>query len=307
MSFQRKIARKQMMARAKERKNDGPTNNSRTDAIIDFLESSPSMAREVYRHLSVIQSVAGVAISPMELCFPFVHVENEAWIRELSILEQEDRLYARNGYLSGRPMLTKDLAENAPFLREQIASEMKAGIRERPEKQATAVVFHADGTAEFFFFRLATPSKPETAEEVSHGEDTSVSFGLGHHEDALLLHVGDMSERRGHAGENGLVDEGDGAAGVLALDAELDDVRAVVVADQDGGEGLADHGDRVALRVSFLEVGDAVGGLAARQRAGLGEHPDLLAQHLLQSHIARIHHLNLLLSHVSTTDFQDQW
>lgn len=191
MSFQRKIKRAQEKAQAKTRKSEGyVSTHEHTDAIIDHLEGSKEVASYVWGVLRNIQGVVKQLVPPMAICIPIVHVEAQEWFDHLKIKDAQNRVYARNGYLAGDPITVKDLYEEAHFLRDQIKSEALQGARARPDKQSTAVVFHKDGSAEFFFFELATFPGGVVAEEVSHGDDTSVNFGLGPRHDQLgALHL----------------------------------------------------------------------------------------------------------------------
>jgi hypothetical protein len=178
MSFERKIRRK-----AEKKRIKGETGfhgkNEFTDKIIDFLEGSAEVARVFAESARFVAKESGVLIGPMDLCLPIVHVENQEWTKFFGIEAGQFRAYARDGYLSGTPVLTQNVYNEVFFAREQMASELALGRRVRPDRQGTCVVFHADGTAEFFYFMLPMRgmSTSHAAEDLSHGDDTSVSFG----------------------------------------------------------------------------------------------------------------------------------
>lgn len=179
MSFQRKIQRAQAKAQAKTRKSEGYVSSSeQTDKIIEHLEGSSSVASYVWGVVRNLQEMTKRLVPPMGICIPIVHVEAQEWFDHFKIKDVESRVYSRDGYLAGNPITVPDLYEEAHFLRGQIQTETAIGSRARPDKQSTAVVFHKDGTAEFFYFELATFPGGVVAEEVSHGDDTSVNFSL---------------------------------------------------------------------------------------------------------------------------------
>lgn len=177
MSFARKIRRKVEKKRIKgEARFQGK--DDFTDKIIEFLESSPESVKFFTKAMRESMAATGRLMGPMDVCVPIVHVENQEWLRFFGIEAGQERLYAMDGYLSGAAVLTENIHSEVFFVREQIASELALGRRAMPGRQGTAVVFHKDGTAEFFYFLLPTNSpRASSAEDMQHGDDTSVNFG----------------------------------------------------------------------------------------------------------------------------------
>jgi len=138
------------------------------------------VARKAARDLSV---ASGELCGPMDVAIPFVHVEQSAWLEHLGIqLGTGDRIYARNGYVSGSPVDVSELMDVAPFLMSEILGELKDGMRVNPANQSNAFVVHQDGHCEFFYFPLVSMERPQRAEEasadVNSGYDLA-EYGVG--------------------------------------------------------------------------------------------------------------------------------
>ncbi len=306
MSLQRKIQRAQAKAAAKTRKADGFVSSSEhTDKIIDHLESSSSVASYVWSVVRKLQEMTKRLVPPMGICIPIVHVEAQEWFDHLKIKDVESRVYAQGGYLAGNPITVADLYEEAHFLRDQIRSETAIGSRARPDKQSTAVVFHKDGSAEFFYFELATGMSGVVAEEVSHGDDTSVNFSLrpGHDQLGALHLPADGEVQRGCGPGD---DEGDrvldlGPQLARHQDRLLQVVGDVGHADELRFQALLD--DRLASFAPQHGGAPVVVHAAGQHRAG-GEHDHVLAEHT--GKIPRLAHCPYLSSsHRFTTAVHD--
>lgn len=168
MSFARKLKR------SKEKKSGGSPKDRSGDDIAAFLMDSMEVATLSRTAVRVASDASGRLMGPMDICIPFVHVEAADWLPHLGIQPGSgDRLYAKDGYLSGDPLLVLEVLRVAPFLRAQILGELKEGMRCRPAHQSTAFVVHADGECEFFYYPLAKAASAESTDDMAPEGNTA--------------------------------------------------------------------------------------------------------------------------------------